>query len=283
MKKPVLIVKDNLLMPIFAMEGRTSEIQKEMDCASSSPVVLNGLFLMLVSYFESMRKEVLQYYLKYEPDRIPTKKTIEIDKNILIENEGFRLIECLVSEYINRMPNWQFIQIFYEVLKIKKPEIEQSIDEIKKRRNELIHDNMQVDFKQSTVLHKSIDSDYLAHALGEYNQYLAYLRTEISRVYNKCTKVNALKSLWHFIFRTPLCANFEDYWHIDSEQDCLVGCKTPEYEVNLSHSEKFMIDIWRSQVRTGNVGFLNMASLDQRTQSCLYMFLKLSNDIFLYH
>ena len=59
MKKPVLIIKDNLLMPIQATERRISEINKEM-ASTGNPVILNGLFLMAVSYIESMQKEVLK-------------------------------------------------------------------------------------------------------------------------------------------------------------------------------------------------------------------------------
>ena len=281
MKKPVLIVNDNLLMPIRATESRIGEIKKEM-CSTSNPVILNGLFLMAVSYIESMQKEVLTYYLKYDPHKIPRKKTIEIDKNILAENEGFHLIESLVSEYIDKMPYWQFMKIFYEALKIKKPGNIQAVEGIKKRRNELIHDNMQVDFKQKRVTHIHLDSDYLAHSIDEYGKYLDSLKLEISKRYGKCTRINALNSLWHYTFRTPLCANFEDYWHIDMQSDSISGHKISKDESSLSHSEKFMLGIWRSQVAACKVDFINTASLGQHMQSCIYMFLKLSNDIFMY-
>lgn len=281
MKKPVIIVKDNLLMPILAIEVRINEIKKEMSSASS-PVILNGLFLMLVSYIESMQKEVLTYYLKYEPKRIPDKKTIEIDKNTLVENEDFHLIERLVSEYIDKMPYWRFTKIFYEVLKIKKPDNDISIKNIKKTRNKLIHDNLKVDFKQKRVSHEYIGSDYLAYSLNEYVNYLDNLKTEISRKYGKCSRLNALRNLWHYTFRTPLCANFEAYWNIDIENDSILGYKISEHECSLSGSETFMLGIWRSQVSGYRVDFINMASLGPDMQSRLYMFLKLSNDIFLY-
>ncbi|MCX5991561.1 MAG: hypothetical protein NTZ04_04420 [Chloroflexi bacterium] len=283
MKKPVIIVKDNLLMPILATEVRTNEIQMEMRSVSS-PVILNGLFLMLVSYIESMQKEVLTYYLKYQPERIANnnKNTVEIDKQVLIENEDFHFTERLVSEYIDKMPYWQFTEIFYKVLRIKKPDNELSIENIKRRRNELIHSNLEVDFKKGTATHIYIDSDYLAYSLGEYINYLDNLKTEISRRYDKCTKLNALKSLWHYTFRTPLCGNFEDYWHIDIESDLIFAYKISQHEGGLSGSEKFMLGIWRSQVSNYKVDFINMASLGQHMQFCLYMFLKLSNDIFLY-
>lgn len=281
MKKPVLIVNENLLMPIRATESRMGEIKKEMR-STSNPVIQNGLFLMAVSYIESMQKEVLTYYLKYDPQRIPSKKTIEINKNTLAENEDFRLIESLVSEYIDKMPYWQFMKIFYETLKIQKPGNVQAIEGIKKRRNELIHDNMQVDFKQKRVTHKHIDFNYLANSLDEYGKYLDSLKLEIDRRYGKFTRINALNSLWHYTFRTPLCAKFEDYWHIDMQSDSIAGYKIPEYENSLSNSEKFMLGIWRSQVSDYKVDFINMASLGQHMQFCIYMFLKLSNDIFMY-
>lgn len=137
MEKPVIIVKDKLLMPILATKNRVDEIKKEVSSVSSR-VCLNGLFLMLVSYIESMQKEVLRYYLKYHPEKIVNKqKTIEIDKNTLVDNEDFYLIESLVSEYIDRIPYWQLIELFYTVLKIKKPDNDLNIDieNIKKRRN----------------------------------------------------------------------------------------------------------------------------------------------------
>ncbi len=281
MKKPVIIVKDNLLMPILATESRINEIQMEMSPASSR-VTLNGMFLMLVSYVESMQKEVLTYYLKYQPERITSKKTIEVDKRVLVENEDFHLIEHFVSEYIQRMPYWQFNEVFYEVLKIKKPANDPNIKDLKERRNRLIHKNLEMDFKQKKARHDYVDFDYLVYSLNEYVNYLDNLKTEISRQYDKRTKINALKNLWQYTFTTPLCANFEGYWHVDIESDSIIGYKISEHEGSLSHSEQFMLGIWRSQVSDYKVDFINMASLGQHMQSCLYMFLKLSNDIFLY-
>ncbi len=280
MNRPLIVLKDNLLMPILATEARIEEIQLELNSAISH-VNLNGLFLMLVSYIESMQKEVITYYLKYQPERLPTN-TIEVDKSILIANEDFYLLERIISEHIEKMPYWRLSKIFYEVLRINKPCNDQIIQDIKKRRNELIHKNLEVNFKQKQVRQDSVDAEYLSNCLNEYVKYLDGLKSEISKAFAKCSKLNALKNLWHYTFKTPLCANFSDYWHIDYEKDYLLGCKRPDIEHNLSSSEKFMLEIWRSQVCGCKVDFLNMASLDYHTQCCLYMFLKLSNDIFLY-
>ena len=141
---------------------------------------------------------------------------------------------------------------------------------------------MQVNFKQQSITEKYIASEYLTSYLEEYENYIDDLKLKISRKYGKFTRIKALNSLWHYTFRTPLCAKFEDYWHIDLQSDSIVGYKQPEYENSLSLSEKFMLDIWRSQLSDYKVNFINIASLDQHTQSCLYIFLKLSKDIFMY-
>ncbi len=281
MKELMLVVKNNLLMPIMATEDRISEIKNEADL-HVNPTVLNGLFLMLVSYIESMHKSVLTYYLKYQPEAIPVKKTIEIDKTVLAANEDFHLVERLVSEFVRGMTYPQFADLFYKTLRIKKPDNEASLGEIKKRRNEIIHKNLRVNFKHKKTECEHINSNYLAYSLNEYTMYLNCLKTEISSRYADCTKLNALRNMWHYTFTTPLCANFEDYWHVDAENDSIVGCKTPKKEGSLSSSEKFILSIWKSQVSGYKVDFINMSSLGQHMQHCLYTFLKLSNDIFMY-
>lgn len=281
MKKPTLVVKDNLLMPIVATEARVAEIEHEMSL-HPSPVVLNGLFLMLVSYVESMQKSVLTHYLKYQPEEIPVKKTMEIDKAVLAADEDFYLVEHLISEFLRGMSYPQFSEVFYKTLGIKKTANESKISEIKKKRNEVIHKNLRTDFKHKRAVYEQISASYLSSSLGEYAVYLNSLKGSLSDKYAKRTKLNALRELWHYTFATPLCAVFEDFWYIDTDKDSIVGYKSARGEANLSRSETFMLSIWRSQVSGYKIDFLNMASLGEHMQHCLYTFLKLSNDIFMY-
>lgn len=116
MKKPIIILTNHLLMPIIATEARVNEIRKELK-PNVSNVVLNGLFLMLVSYVESMQKEIVKHYLKYQPEKIPGDY-IEVDKAILVANEDFYLLEHIVSSHIDKMPYWKLSKLFYEILKM---------------------------------------------------------------------------------------------------------------------------------------------------------------------
>ena len=133
-EKPIL--KNNLLMPL-ATKNRINEIKEEINSVNS-PVIINGLFLMLVSYLESMRKEILRYYLKYFPEKI-NKEKIEISINIIRENRDFYLIESFVSEYIEKISNSQILKIFYRALDIKEPDkdLNNNIKNIQEKRNQL--------------------------------------------------------------------------------------------------------------------------------------------------
>lgn len=280
MRKPLIILKDYLLIPILATEARVDEIREELK-NNPTNVNLNGLFLMLVSYTESMQKEIIKYYLKYNPEKI-SGNFIELDKTILVENEDFYLLESIAENHINKMPYWKFSELFYDVLEIRRPSNESKIQKIKDRRNDLIHKNLIVNFKYNEIHQDFIDKVYLENCLDEYGKYLIDIKTDISEVYVTYSKINVLKNLWHYTFKTPLCSNFYDYWHVDSEKDSILGCKHPKMEDGLSSSEKLMLEIWRSQVCGGKVDFLNMASIGKHFQNCLYSFLKLSNDLFLY-
>ncbi|WP_445664402.1 hypothetical protein [Fodinibius sp. AD559] len=284
MRRPEVLVKENLLVPIKATQERINEIREDLK-KSNNPIGLNGLFLMLVSYVESMKKEVLVHYLKYHPEKIDNKKRIEIDKSTLFKNENFSLTHNIVEEYINRIAYWRCKQLFYEALEIEKPNngLNSQIKQIRNARNELVHKNLRPNYKHKEVYNLNhVNLEELNSYLDKYDQYLKHLISEISDKYSNYTKLNALKNLWYHTFQTPLCSNFEDYWFIDEEEDSIVGYKKPSQVKGLSKSEKFLLDMWRSQVSEYKVDFLNLASLDKNTQSKLHLLLKISNDLFLY-
>ena len=280
MSNPVIIIADNLILPITATEKRIAEIKNEVK-KNVSTVCLNGLFIMLVSYNESMQKEIIKYYLKYRPEKIP-EKSITIDKSSIVESEDFYFMENIVEEYINKMPLWKISELFYQVLNIPKPSNINKIKKIVDKRNELIHSNMKIEYKHDDIKYGFVSAEDILDSAKNYEEHLSLIKVEIQSKYSIYSKIKALMNLWYYTFDTPLCANFTDYWYVDEDNDLIKGCKFPDIENILSSSEKFMLDIWRSQVCGSKVNFLNMSSLDKHSQNCLYMFLKLSNDIFMY-
>lgn len=286
MNKPDLIVKDILLIPVLATKKRITEISKELKNGQSQ-IVVNSLFLTLVSYIESMQKEIITYYLKYCPEKIGISKKIDVRVEIIDSGESFKVIEKIISEYIDSVPTWDRLKMLIDVLGIQNlpKKIESEIKYISDKRNELIHKNLEVKRKYGTAFNKNnIKLEDFYCSIKSYEKFIDHIHANISHKYSEYTKIKALKGLWYFMFDTPMCANFEDYWYIDNERDIINGLKRPKIETGLSHSEMFMLELWRSQVLGGNkVSFLNLSSLSPDTQTRVFMFLKLSNDLFLYN
>jgi hypothetical protein len=286
---PELLLKDNLLLPIIGARESFDEI-KEQVSQNSNIIILNGLFIMGVALFESMIRKQIAYCLAFSPNRLPERE-IAFPKTALIENEHFNIMENLISDYIDRKSIKELENLYFKVLNIRKP-TKQIVDEIvriKNIRNDLVHKSLNVNYKYRrthfpTDSNKSRDYQTQVHQfLDTYYAFLDHITLEINEKFKAYTKINLLEKLWHYTFHTPLCGNFNDYWVIDKDNDCIEALKHPKQESGLSHSEKFLLGIWRSQLTTSNVEFINMSSLDNHAQSCLYIFLKLSNNLFMYY
>lgn len=282
-KEPILLLKDNLLMPLRCTRKRIDEVREQV-AKTNNNLLVSSLFIMVVSFFESMLRETLIYYLSFCPNKLPEKE-IKISQNTLFRNEDYYILEHVISDYINLKSFKDLGNLFFNVLEIKRP-TKRMIDvivEIKDKRNNLIHNNLRIDYKTKNVkLELNIYLRYLIFCLDTYNDFLDYIYTEINNKYNKYTKINLLKDILLIHLCVYLCAHFDDYWLLDIEKDQIVALKHPKQEYGLSHSEKFMLDIWRSQFTNYKVEFLNMSSLGYHAQSCLYLFLKISNNLFMY-
>ena len=281
-KKPNLLLKNNLLFPLNETEKRMLEIEKE-STKETSEVVINGLYIMAVSYLESMIREILTYYLKHYPKKIPGNK-VKIDKNKVGKYEDFDFLEKIISDHLKMMSFKDLGRSFFKILDIKKPhKIIKEIVEIKDMRNSLVHNNLTVDYKMKIAKNgKNIGKKKLNSCIRTYMDFIDVIRGEINKKYSAFTRINLFKKLWDYTFKTPLCANIEDYWVLDKKKDIIFAIKHPSQEKSLSHSEKFLLDIWRGQLNNYKVEFLNMSSLGSHAQSCLYLFLKVSNDLFMY-
>ena len=177
------------------------------------------------------------------------------------------------------------MDMFYNELDIPKPDskLNKEVIDIRSTRNELVHKNLQLDYKKKRIRELNhLDKNIIEKYLGIYNKYLNHIQLSISERYAEYSKLNALRKLWHYTFSTPLCEKFEDYWYIDEESDAIQGYKNPEKAVGLSSSERFLLDIWKSQVTYHDVKFINWTSISKEVKSKMFLFLKLSNDIFLY-
>ncbi|MDA8222486.1 hypothetical protein [Desulfosporosinus sp.] len=279
-KDPILLLKSSLLLPLNETQKRLEEIRVEVN-KTDNEIVNNGLFLMAVAFLESMIREMLIYCLKYYPEKIPGHE-IKVDTKKLSGYEGFHFLEKLISDYLELMPFKDLGKLFFQALGIKKPspEVMDSIIKIKDIRNSLVHNNLQFDYKHKRSVNRT--NENLMFCLDTYSDFINTISNQIEIKYSKFTRIEIFKELWRYTFRTPLCKKIEDYWLLDEEKDLIVAIKNSKQEGSLSSSEKFLLDIWRGQFNNHNVHFLNMSSLGTHAQKSLYLFLKVSNDIFMY-
>lgn len=282
--KPILVIKDHLLLPVKSTMKQCKDILGTAKDARENPILLNGLYLMAVAYVESMQREILAYYFTHHPAKIQKGKKgnkISVSQQALFGSEGFSLMEDLAKDYVRELRYNELLEAFNENLKINFDN-DEAILAIQKSRNELIHYNTNYNYKQKQIQEHNVNYAKLASDIEIYQVYLRYIEQCISSKFARNTKIKALENLWHYTFRTPLCANFENYWQVDKDKDTITRCLNPEMEDCLSSSEKFMLSIWRSQWNNRPMEFINMASLGRRNQNCFYLFLKLMNDVFIY-
>ena len=282
--KPVLVIKDHLLLPVKSTMEQCKNILGTAKDARENPILLNGLYLMAVAYVESMQREILAYYFTHNPAKIKKGgkgNKISVSKQALFGSEGFSLIENLAKDYVRDLRYNELLEAFNANLGITSNN-DEAIKKIQESRNDLIHFNTSYNYKQKQISEQNVNYAKLVSDIEIYQDYLRTVKQSISSKFVRNTKLKALENLWHYTFRTPLCANFEDYWQVDRNRDTITQCLNPEIEHGLSSSEEFMLGIWRSQWNSRPMEFINMASLDRRNQNCFYLFLKLMNDIFIY-
>lgn len=282
--KPILIIKDHLLLPVKNTTEQCKDILDTAKDARENTIMLNGLYLMAVAYIESMQRENLAYYFTHNPAKIKKGKRgtkISVSQQALFGSEGFSLIEDIAKDYVRELRYNELLEAFNENLKINYDN-DEAILAIQESRNELIHYNTSYNYKHKRIQEQNIDYAKLVSDIERYQDYLKTVKQSISGNFARNTKIKALENLWHYTFRTPLCGDFEAYWQVDRDKDTITRCLNPEVERSLSSSEKFMLSIWRSQWNSRPMEFINMASLDRRNKNCFYLFLKLMNDVFIY-
>jgi|GEM_PF-2055885 len=282
--KPILVIKDHLLLPVKNTMEQCKNILGTAKDARGNPILLNGLYLMAVAYVESMQREILAYYFTHNPARIKKGENgnkISVSKQALFGSEGFSLIENLARDYVTELRYNELLKEFNANLGITSNN-DEAIKKIQRSRNDLMHFNTSYNYKQKKTSEQNVTYAKLVSDIETYQDYLISVEQSISSKFVRNTKIKALENLWHYTFQTPLCGNFEAYWQVDRDKDTITRCLNTEVEGSLSSSEKFMLSIWRSQWNNRPMEFINMASLVGRGQNCLYLFLKLMNDIFIY-
>ena len=97
---PILLMKGRLVAPIDRslknLEGARSRVAPTTD-----EIILNGLFVMTVSFMEVMLSDVLNYFLRSFPQKIPITE-FKYDKDTFFSNY-FALISLSAGGFVNSL------------------------------------------------------------------------------------------------------------------------------------------------------------------------------------
>lgn len=300
-KRPVLLTHKELIEPIIISKDFISKIEKEIENNKNSELILQGLFVLLYSSFETMFTDILKRYLTHFPEKID-KSEMKFEKDEILHTiVTSDIIDIQINRYIIGIAYKnlnELIQEFMSILSIDKEnldnELVSKILEIKATRNILIHNSLKVNSNYIEQAKKfarndkigskiKIDQQYLFFSLNTIKAIVNDIEKRISNKYKDYTKVRAIKELWNYMFPAHVDA-FSDFWNIKENEDSIGSMKICEYEDCLCSSEKLFLGMWRAHFN-GNVELLkdfNIKRLDKGNQHKMLYFLSVQKDFWLY-
>lgn len=258
MEQPILLLKKELINPIEQALDRIEKIrQRKMNNEDS--IILEGLFALGVASFEHSIIDTLRTLLNYIPDKLDVKSE-SISKQQLIDGNP---LEQAIENKVNSVSYKSLPDIINYFTKISGiPENIVTEDEladlieIKATRNLLIHNNLIVNsFYKETAGVKArqgqgnrhrlvINQDYLFESLVIMRSILRKFKRKLKLKYKDFTKIKAMKSLFAYIFQTPVM-KFENEFDVDEDRDVISNLKSEtSMKGNLSSSETLFYNIW---------------------------------------
>ncbi|MCG8828978.1 hypothetical protein G1J88_11365 [Tenacibaculum dicentrarchi] len=258
MKKPILLIRKELILPIEQALERIEKIrQRKVNNVDS--IILEGLFTLGISSFEHSLIDTLRTLFTHIPDKLDLK-TESITKDELINGEPLRkTIENKVNSVSYKNIS-EILKYFADITEIPNNLISElelnSLIELKATRNLLIHNNLKINsiyedtagpnsrVNESYNGQLNITQDYLFESIVILKGILQKFKNELLIKYKSFTKVKATENLFKYIFPTPIL-HFEDVFEINKDEDKVGNLKSNEdYKIGISGSETFLLGMW---------------------------------------
>ena len=287
MKKPILLTKYDLVVPIKQALDRLEKI-RQRKAVNDDKIILEGLFVLAVASFENSLNDTLKVLLTHIPEKLDSKLD-NISKEDLIEGDPLqKAIQNKVNS-ISYKNLREIIDYFIKTTSINDNSISdvqfEKLQEIKATRNLLLHNNLKINNiynETSGPLRRSgrenrleIDQNYLYLSIVTLKDILQAFSSELVEKYNNYTRVNAVKNLWTFMFNTPVLV-FENEWEIDYENDFVKSYRHEQSNrSSLSGGEEFLFSIWLSHFNGDRLrtDFRNFYHLDNWNREKLGFFM----------
>ena len=166
--------------------------------------------------------------------------------------------------------------------------------EIEETRNLLLHNDLVVNEiyggKAGPKLRSDripsrlpVDIAYLRHTTDAMLTLVRHVEGRTTAKYGRYTKLAALKSLWEYLFQSPVM-RFEDYWDTEGPHGLVRYKATDQDERQLSSSERMFLQVWLSHFnqyrrRMEPEAPLYMRSLDSIRRKQMLYFLSVAHEV----
>ena len=277
MNRPILLTKNELLLPIDQAFERLEKI-RERKAVNEDSIILEGLFVLAVSSFESSLTDTLRVLLTRIPQKLENKIDAITKEDLIGGNPLKKAIETKINTISYKNVS-EVIAYFIKTTAIDENTISgaliEQLQEIKARRNLLIHNNLIINqlyldtagntaranyqreqnslnitygpsFKPTRRDQLQITQDYLFESIITLRDILNAIKIQLSQKYAQYTKIKALRELWKFIFPSSVM-EFEKVWVINEEYDRIEKYNEGHLkQYDLSSSEEMVLSIWLS-------------------------------------
>lgn len=222
-KKPSLILLDDFQKPFS--QSRLQLVMMMEDLKSiDKDYIRKGIFVFAVSLFESSLLDYLKVYFSLYPEKIQGGKLEGKDVKFIL-NTTFtqEVVEIMASDYVSSISQGNvndIVKKVFDTLGVQQKDIDYNnklLQEIKERRNIVVHNNARVDKKyirntsanpEILGMELRVDLIYLKDAVSVFEMILSFIQNRVEQMFSNYTKESLIRNLWKYYFSI---LKFDDY------------------------------------------------------------------------
>jgi hypothetical protein len=273
MKAPNCLTLADLLRPVEAAKERLDEVRlaqrksDEIAQLDGGPEFLGisrkGLFLIIVSSFEVMLKDILTIVLENFPEKM-SRSQLQMDRvaDAILTTELFNAkagdtVRSVMYKDSQSILTYAADKIGGNIGDFSQAQIDSWV-EIWETRNLLLHNNLTVNANYNakagpcrrvpsgTVGQRlPIDPTYLERCHSTVKYFTTEIEEQLRLSFGKYTRVAALRELWEFMMGNQTIVQFEDLWEIDDDEDAIRMIENEAIESCMSSSQSVFLQMWR--------------------------------------
>ncbi|MGX5856498.1 hypothetical protein ACWKW6_22795 [Dyadobacter jiangsuensis] len=256
--RPRYFLSTDLLKPVGTAVEELETIRHDVNDLSK-PYLIRGAFAYSFALFESTLKEYLKRYYLGFPENILTdikKKKIEDIPDLFESTFSYEVVEKIIVQQMRDVSSEQIHKVLQRIEATFTSNLQilydgKKLQEIKERRNLLMHSNLVVDkaYQVNTGIVSQVGDklnitlDYLADSLDSIIYVLKQINKSASVTFADYTKEKLIKSVWEYFFRNVL--TFEQVSRVRG--DCLDFYPSDRLEnrkSSLSGSERTLLSLF---------------------------------------